>query len=102
MALREVRRSHGAGIAVSDPAIAAAIPRLAGLTGVFAEPAAAAALAGLEQAMVEGLVDRDERVVLMVTGTGLKDIDAARRTFEPVDPISPDLESAADRLGLQA
>ena len=87
MCLREVRASNGAGVIVSDDAILAAIPRLASLTGVFAEPAAAAALAGLEAALAEGLVNRDERVVLLVTGSGLKDVAAARRALEMPEPI---------------
>ncbi len=91
--LRGVRASGGAGVIVSDDAIVAAITRLAVLTGVFAEPAAAAALAGLDAALAEDLIDRDERVVLMVTGTGLKDVDAARRALQPPLPIAPTLDA---------
>ncbi len=52
--LAEVRRSEGAGVIVTDDAILAAIPKLASTTGVFAEPAGAAALAGLESALERG------------------------------------------------
>lgn len=96
MALREVRASRGGGVLVPDEAILDAIGRLARSTGVFAEPAAAAALAGLDVALGEGLVGRDERVVLMVTGTGLKDVSAAaRRVTVPaaVPPCVASLES---------
>ena len=72
LALARLRECRGAALAVGDDAILAAIPRLARLAGVFAEPAAAAALAGLEAALERGLVERDERVVLLVTGTGLR------------------------------
>jgi threonine synthase len=98
LCLREVRASNGAGVIVSDDAILAAIPRLARLTGVFAEPAAAAALAGLEGALAEGLVDRDERVVLMITGSGLKDIAAATRALEVPEPIEPTIDAVMARL----
>jgi threonine synthase len=94
--LAEIRASDGGGVAVSDEAILAAISRLASSTGVFAEPAGAAALVGLEAAIEDGLVDRDERVVLMVTGTGLKDVEAAARALPRLKPIEADLE-AVDR-----
>ena len=99
LCLREVRASGGSGVIVSDKDILAAIPRLAGLTGVFAEPAAAAALAGLETALAEGLVDLDERVVLMITGSGLKDVAAAARAIEMPNPIEPSIEAVDEVLG---
>jgi len=96
--LAEVRASDGAGIVVPDSAILSSIPKLAKLTGVFAEPAGAAALAGLEAALEEKLVDPDERVVLMVTGTGLKDVAAAARTVPMPKAIEPTLEAVDERL----
>ncbi|HSO24015.1 MAG TPA: pyridoxal-phosphate dependent enzyme [Chondromyces sp.] len=96
--LAEIRSSHGGGVSVSDEAIRAAIPRLAGLTGVFAEPAAAAALAGLEAALAEGLVGAEERVVLLITGTGLKDIAAAAEAVPALEPVAPTLEAIEERI----
>jgi threonine synthase len=98
LCLREVRASAGAGVIVSDEAILAAIPRLASLSGVFAEPAAAAALAGLEQALAEGLVDTGECVVILITGSGLKDIAAARRAVDIPSAIDPTLDAVQARL----
>lgn len=83
-ALKAVRGSGGAGVTVTDEAIVEAIAELARTTGVFAEPAAAAALAGLRVARQRHLVDRDERVVLLVTGTGLKDVPTAARALAPL------------------
>lgn len=97
LALKEVRASGGAGVVVSDDAILDAQGRLARTTGVFAEPAAAAALAGLLAAVAEGLVSRDDRAVLLVTGTGLKDIPAASRRVRIPEAVQPDL-GAVDRL----
>jgi threonine synthase len=97
--LAEIRSSRGDGVSVSDEAIWEAIPKLAGLTGVFAEPAAAAALAGLEAALDEGLVDGDERIVLMVTGNGLKDIDAAARALTPPTPVAPTIDAISEVVG---
>ncbi len=99
LCLAEVRRSGGGGVVVGDEAILAAIPRLATLTGVFAEPAAAAALPGLEAALAGGLVGRDERVVLMVTGTGLKDLPAATRAVRLPDPVPATLDAVLDATG---
>ncbi len=81
-ALRAVRETDGAFVAVSDQDILAAMRDLARLTGVFAEPAAATALAGLRRALADGMVQHDERVVIVVTGNGLKDIPAAMRAVE--------------------
>lgn len=98
-ALRRLRESGGAGVMVRDREILHAIAELARTTGVFAEPAAAAALAGLRAALAEGLVDRAERVVLHITGTGLKDVPSAARAVERPEPIAPDLDAVAARLG---
>ncbi len=85
--LQRIRESNGGGVKVSDEAIVEAIGLLASTTGVFAEPAGAASLAGLLVALDEGIVRRDELVVLLVTGTGLKDIPAATRSVHKPAPI---------------
>lgn len=96
--LAELRSSQGGGVTVSDDAIRSAIPRLAGLTGVFAEPAGAAPLAGLEAALASGLVERGERVVLLITGTGLKDVAAAASAVPTLAPVAPTLEAIEERI----
>jgi threonine synthase len=100
LCLRNIRESGGAAVVVSDREILAAIPDLASQTGVFAEPAAAAVLAGLEAALRDGVVEETESVVLLVTGTGLKDVPAATRAVVRPDPVEPTLEGVARRLGL--
>ncbi|MFD1534136.1 threonine synthase [Pseudonocardia aurantiaca] len=70
--LDAVGRSGGAMVAVSDSALLNAVATLAGRAGVGAEPAGAAALAGLESAVESGLTDRSETVVLLVTGREVK------------------------------
>lgn len=96
--LRFIRASGGGGVTVSDGAIIKAVADLARQTGVFAEPAGAAPLAGLQVALDEGLVDRQERVVVLVTGTGLKDVPAASRAVQRPSPIPPRIEAVAGRL----
>lgn len=98
LCLRRIRESGGGGVTVSDAAILEAIHLLAHQTGIFAEPAAAAGLPGLHAALEEGLVERDERIVLLVTGHGLKDIPAASRSIEEPDPIEGSLDAVAKRL----
>lgn len=76
-AMAAVTQTGGAFVRVRDVEILAAIPELARLTGVFAEPAAAAAYAGLIQALNQNLIGQGERVAIISTGTGLKDIASA-------------------------
>lgn len=68
--LDAVRRDGGAMVAVSETALDDAVGVLARRAGLSAEPAGASALAGLGSAVGQGLVDRSETVVLLVTGRG--------------------------------
>jgi threonine synthase len=102
-AVRAVRETDGAFVVVSDQAILLGIPMLARLSGVFAEPAAAAVYAGVRVAKEEGHVHPDDRVVLIVTGNGLKDIKSAMRVAGAGYPVAPDMndvEKARVSLGL--
>ncbi len=76
-ALDAVAKTKGAYLTVSDDQIIRAIPDLARKTGVFAEPAGAATWAGLQKAAQEGLLQGTETVVMINTGSGLKDINSA-------------------------
>jgi len=70
--LAAVRRGGGGMVAVADDALLSAVATLAGRAGVGAEPAGAAALAGLESVIEHGLTDPSETVVLLVTGREVK------------------------------
>jgi threonine synthase len=104
-AMRAVKGSGGAFVRVTDEQILAAIPALAQGVGVFAEPAAAAAYAGLQAAVDLGLVDTDDAVVVLSTGTGLKDVPAAMRAIDDarIRPlrIAPDLEALTQALAAE-
>ncbi len=78
--LRALYRTNGYGVVVSDPEIIEAMKLLASMEGIFAEPSGAAGLAGLIKALKEGKVDRDETIVVLVTGHGLKDPDIVKKT----------------------
>jgi threonine synthase len=90
-ALRAVRETEGAFLRVSDAEITGAIPALAQGCGVFAEPAAAAAYAGLVKAVDQGLVGDSEQVVVLATGSGLKDIATAMKSVGQPTVVAPDL-----------
>jgi len=102
-ALRAVRESDGAYVRVNDEEILAAIPTLAQGCGVFAEPAAAAAYAGLVKALDLGMVDSGERVVVLSTGSGLKDVASVMEAVEEhppvVEPTLADVRRALNRSG---
>ncbi len=91
-AVRTVRASGGTYIEVSDQAILAAMRDTGRLAGVFAEPAAATAVAGVRCAVRHGIIAPEASVLAVITGNGLKDVDAASRAAgAPVD-IPPRLE----------
>ena len=98
LCLRQIRASGGGAIAVGDHDIVAAIAELAATTGIFAEPAAAASLAGLRTSLKEGLVDATERIVLLVTGNGLKDVPTAAHSVSIGTPVEPTVEAAINSL----
>ena len=98
-AMAAVRETGGAFVTVSDEEILAAIPALARGSGVFAEPAGAAAWAGLVRAAGVGLVGPTDRVVVISTGSGLKDVASARRAAEGTGAATIEIE--ADRESLE-
>jgi len=98
-ALAAARETGGGFLAVSDQEILDAIPVIARNTGVFSEPAAAAAYAGLVKAVDKGLVDPNERIVVLLTGSGLKDIANAMKTVPEPPIIAPNLEAVRAVLG---
>ena len=99
--LDAVRRDDGAMVAVSEDALADAVGTLARRAGVGAEPAGASALAGLEAALAQGLVDRSETAVLLVTGRGKAATGPAdpRRVavVESLDEVERVLADGVDR-----
>jgi threonine synthase len=91
MAVRAIQDSEGRGVKVSDDEIIAAVPKLARETGVFVEPAAAAAYTGFMKLCESSSIRSHERVLLMLTGNGLKDVDAARQAVEEPMRVAPDI-----------
>jgi threonine synthase len=97
--LRAVRETDGAYLSVTDEEILSGIPALARGCGVFAEPAAAAAYAGLVKAVDEGYLAPDDRVVVLSTGSGLKDVASVMRAVqEEPSVVAPTLERVREAL----
>jgi len=96
-ALAAVNETGGAFLSVEDNAILSAITELARSTGVFAEPAGAAAYAGLIQAVEQKIVAKDETIVVLNTGNGLKDVAGAMQAVDLVGTtpfrVAPDLDA---------
>ncbi len=97
--LKALYKTNGYALAVEDKLILEAMKLLASLEGVFAEPSGAAGLAGLIKAIEEGRVDKDETVVVLVTGHGLKDPDIVRKAMGEPPVIKPSLEEFKRVLG---
>ena len=89
-ALRAATATEGAYLAVEDEMILKAISDL-GQVGVFSEPAGAAAMAGLKQALKDDIISPDDPVLVLNTGSGLKDVDAARDAAGGAPIIKPTL-----------
>lgn len=92
-ALQVLKATGGGCVRVTDEEVLSAIALLGATTGIFAEPAGAAALAGLRKAQELKLVDRRERVALLITGHGLKDPTAAAAHFQSALRVPPRLDA---------
>lgn len=88
---RAILESGGLGFKVSDSDILTAQKKLSETTGIFAEPAAAAAFAGFIAATDQGIFEPDDKVMVLITGTGLKDIPSAQQMLKPVTPIAGEI-----------
>ena len=96
-ALDAVRQTEGGLAAVSDGEVVEGIRLLARTEGIFAETAGGVTVASLKRLADEGVVSADERVVLYITGLGLKTLDAVEA--DPTATISPTLDAFHEVFG---
>jgi len=75
LALNAIKSSKGLALSVSDQEIFAAEQSIARLEGIFAEPASSGTIAALKKAREKSIIDRDESVICLITGSGLKATD---------------------------
>jgi threonine synthase len=81
-ALKAIKESNGDALAVSDHEMIDASKTLAEKEGIFAEPAAASTLAALKELKDYGKIDKNERIICIITGAGLKDPITLKRFTE--------------------
>jgi threonine synthase len=91
-AVRAARETGGSYIIVSDSEIIKAIAEL-GSIGIFAEPAGATSYAGLVKAVKNGMINAGERILVINTGSGLKDVGSAMRAVKQPIIIEPTLDA---------
>jgi threonine synthase len=96
-AVRAARETGGTYVTVSDAEILQAIAAL-GPLGIFAEPAGATSYAGLVKAAGQGLVSEADPIVVLNTGSGLKDVRAAMQAVSAAPVIEPTLEAVRKLL----
>jgi threonine synthase len=103
-ALDLARRSGGSIDSVTDDEIREGIGLLARTTGIFTETAGGVTVAVLAKLAERGDIDPAERVVVYITGDGLKTLDCARGTFETweIDPAVSSFDEARERLAVAA
>ncbi|MBD3348887.1 MAG: threonine synthase [Candidatus Eisenbacteria bacterium] len=97
-ALKGIRASGGKMMTVTDEEIIAAIPELARATGVFGEPAGVTSFAGLAKAVRQGEVESDETIVVLMTGSGLKDTESAMRSAGQPVPVGREIGDVEAKL----
>ncbi len=101
-ALTAVKDSKGSMETVTDREILDAQRLLASLEGIFVEPASASSIAGLKKLAESGAVNREEEVVCVTTGHGLKDPEAAVHLCEKPITVGKDRNAIRRAMGLHA
>ncbi len=93
MAASYLTKYHGQTVTVTDDDILKASSILARNTGIFAEPAAAAAFAGFLDHKKRNFIPKASVNVVLLTGSGLKDLNAVQSLFEIPQAVAPDMDS---------
>jgi threonine synthase len=101
VALAAAVDSGGAVYAVAEEEIAENVQLLAETTGVFGETAPGATVGALREAVRRGRLGESDRVVLLVTGDGLKTPNLVADRLDPLS-VDPDAELVIERLGVAA
>ena len=100
-AMNAIRNSGGTAETVTDDEILAAQKLVARVEGIFVEPASASSIAGLIKLVHNGIIGKDECVVCVTTGHGLKDPDTAVKMSEKPVEVDAEMPAIEDALGLK-
>jgi len=98
MAATYITKYHGQTVTVTDDDILKASSVLARNTGIFTEPAAAAAFAGFLGYENRNLIPNASSNVILLTGSGLKDLNAVQTLFDIPAAVSPDMDAVGKFL----
>ncbi len=90
-ALQTITDSHGAAVSADDEQIMAAQEALARNEGMFVEPSSALALAVVSKMARQGLIRRQDKTVVLLTSSGLKEYESATKRQQPLMRLEPDL-----------
>ena len=96
-ATKALHESGGTSVVVSDEEILHAEQTLGSTEGLYAEPAGATPIAGIRNALADGIIDSDESVLAVVTGSGLKDTKSAMDAAGSPTEIQPELGEVRQR-----
>jgi threonine synthase len=96
-AVRAAVQTGGAYLTVGDADILSSISKL-GQVGIFSEPAGATAYAGFLKAFEQGMINPDDAILVLNTGSGLKDVGAAMEAVNPAPIIEPTLAAVEREL----
>jgi len=100
-AVNAIRESKGTAETVTDEEILDAQKTLARVEGIFVEPASASSIAGLRKLIKKGTIGKNERVVCITTGHGLKDPDTAIKQSEKPLEVDAEISAIESALGLK-
>ena len=94
-AVNSVKESGGAYVDATDEQIMSAVKLTGRLSGVFAEPAGATAVAGIAVARQQGILGSGADVVAMITGNGLKDTAGALKAVGEPNDVEPSMDAVS-------
>jgi threonine synthase len=100
-AVNAIYESKGTAETVTDNEILDAQKILARIEGIFVEPASASSIAGLKKLVKKGVIGKNETVVCITTGHGLKDPDTAIKQSEKPVEVDAEISAIENALGLK-